>query len=287
MWSCQHPRIRVHREAGPLGSWRLALCTPAADLADVVEQIWFGEGEVSYERDRILPTGSSHLLINLGPAQILHAAEGPRRFEQIWFSGSQQAPLDTSAPFGQALLGVAFNPLGARAWLGIPAWRLSHQVNELDALIGVGARQLRERLLNEPNIGRRLLQVEAWLRQRRALQRAQPSAVQWAVQRLEASRGQLPIDDLARSLGYSRKYLARLFLDHVGLSAKALARLHRFNDALAMLRQVERVPWVELAARCGYYDQSHLIRDFHEFSGFAPGEFVRLARPDSVSVVIR
>lgn len=29
--------------------------------------------------------------------------------------------------------------------------------------------------------------------------------------------------------------------------------------------------WIDIAYRCGYYDQMHLIRDFKFFAGFTPG----------------
>ena len=72
-----------------------------------------------------------------------------------------------------------------------------------------------------------------------------------------------------------------------GLSPKAHARVQRFRAALALLGRSERVPWAELAVGCGYYDQSHLLRDFRAFSGCSPGEFVRHARPDADSIVVR
>ena len=31
--------------------------------------------------------------------------------------------------------------------------------------------------------------------------------------------------------------------------------------------------WSEIALRCGYFDQAHLIGDFVEFSGFTPTEY--------------
>jgi AraC-like DNA-binding protein len=52
-------------------------------------------------------------------------------------------------------------------------------------------------------------------------------------------------------------------------------------------RACKRVPWSALAARCGYFDQAHLSRDFHHFCGFAPGEFLRHARADATSIVLR
>jgi len=33
--------------------------------------------------------------------------------------------------------------------------------------------------------------------------------------------------------------------------------------------------WAQVALNHGYFDQSHLIRDFEAFSGFAPADYVR------------
>jgi AraC-like DNA-binding protein len=282
-------RIRRLRHDSPLGRWRLAVCTPPPDLADIVETSWLGEGSVRYQRDRILPGGGSQLLVNLGPPQYLvgQAASGGRRpFRDVWYAAPQQRPLDTEAPHGQRLLGIAFHPHGGRSWLGVDGGALADRVLGLDELLGDASLALRERLLGERDERVCFLLVEDWLRRRRQPRREAPAALRWALRRIADSRGQLAIEQLHREIGCSRPHLASLFQRHVGLGAKALARLHRFHDALALLRRHQRVPWVELAALCGYYDQSHLIRDFHAFSGMAPGEFVRLAQPDTRSVVL-
>ena len=115
---------RLHRfeHASPIGRWSVTVCTPDARLADVVATMWFGEGHVAYQRDRILPSGQSQLLINLGPPQQYRIEPGPpeRRvpFVDTWYSGLHQGPIDTEAPHGNSLLGVAFSARGAYPWLG-------------------------------------------------------------------------------------------------------------------------------------------------------------------------
>ena len=113
-------------------------------------------------------------------------------------------------------------------------------------------------------------------------------AVRWAVDRIAASGGRIPIEDLATQTGYTRKHLGNLFQQQVGVTPKSLARMHRFRGALALLDNGDgQVPWAELAEQCGYYDQSHLINEFRRFTGFRPSELARRDRPDSGSVVGR
>ena len=112
--------------------------------------------------------------------------------------------------------------------------------------------------------------------------------MRWAVDRLAATGGRIAIEELATQTGFSRKHLGNLFRAQVGLSPKALARVHRFRGALDLVtRSNGEVPWTRLAEQCGFYDQSHLINEFRRFTSFSPAELARRDRPDSGSVVLR
>jgi AraC-like DNA-binding protein len=130
--------------------------------------------------------------------------------------------------------------------------------------------------------------VERWLLARLKPRAIVHPAVRWAVNRLAATGGRVSIEDLAAESGFSRKHLGTLFQQQVGLSPKALARVHRFRGALTLLDRANgEVPWAALAEQCGFYDQSHLINEFRRFTGFSPVELARRDRPDSGSVVLR
>lgn len=95
-----------------------------------------------------------------------------------------------------------------------------------------------------------------------------------AVAALEGSGGALRVEALAAALGVSRQYLAAQFRDHVGLQPKLFARICRFRAArgaaLAKPAGQHGHDWAALAFDSGYFDQSHLIRDFHDFTGTSP-----------------
>ena len=285
-----HRPLHVHHQDDALGRWTVAWRAPPPSLAGIASLLWYGEGRVAYQRDRILPSGGSQLLINLGPTQYRIEPGPPERrvpFRDVWYSGLHQGPIDTEAPHGNALFGVAFDAAGARPWLGVDADALADRVLPLEDLIGREALLLRERLLETRALEARFALVEAWLLAR--LQpRFEPSPlVCWALQRIEASAGRLQVEMLAREAGVSRKHLAVLFRRQIGLGMKSLARLHRFRAATALLAGREQVPWAELAEACGYYDQSHLVREFRDFSGLTPGQFIRHAMADGSSLVLR
>lgn len=282
-------KVTTFKHESPLGQWEFSLCTPDPRLAALVASIWYGEGSVSYQRDRILPTGQSQLLINLGPTQYRIEAGPPERrvpFRDVWYSGLQQTPIDTEAPHGQALLGIAFHAHGAFPWLGRELAQVEERIVPLADLVGSGVLGLRERLLNTAAVADRFRLVQDWIIDRMSERTVVHPAVTWAVQKMVATEGRYPIANLATETGYSRKHLAELFHRQVGLSPKALARVLRFRGALNLLQGRRDVPWAELADQCGYYDQSHLTNEFRDFAGVTPGEFVRMQQPDSQSIVL-
>ena len=283
-------RLQTFTHESPIGRWSVSVWRTDPRLAEMVASMWFGEGKTAYQRDRILPSGQSQLLINLGPPQYRIEPGPPVRvpFLDVWYSGLHQGPIDTEAPHGNALLGVAFTARGTFPWLDARMDALSDRIIALADALGDGALRLRERLLNTVSLEARFQVVERWLLARLKPRSIVHPAVRWAVDRIAATHGRMPIQDLATQTGFTRKHLGTLFQQQVGVSPKALARIHRFRGAMALLNRADgQVPWAELAEACGYYDQSHLINEFRRFTGFSPVELARRDRPDSGSVVLR
>jgi AraC-like DNA-binding protein len=284
-------RLQTFTHQSPIGHWSVSVWQADPRLAGTVATMWFGAGKTAYQRDRILPSGQSQLLINLGPPQYRIEPGPPEKrvpFIDVWYSGLHQGPIDTEAPHGNALLGVAFPALGSFPWLGERMDSLSDRIIALADALGDGVLKLRERLLETASLEARFLLLERWLIARLRPRSIVHPAVRWAVDRIAASGGRVAIEDLATHTGFSRKHLGALFLQQVGLSPKALARVHRFRGALQLLDRADGVvPWAELAEACGFYDQSHLINEFRRFTGLSPTDLARRDRPDAQSVVLR
>jgi AraC-like DNA-binding protein len=92
-----------------------------------------------------------------------------------------------------------------------------------------------------------------------------------------------PVRWAAGELRMSPRHLRRVVVDAVGRTPLDLYRNWRFLRALALADAVARPSWAQLAARCGYADQSHLVRDFHELTGETPDRLAAERRRESDS----
>ncbi len=88
--------------------------------------------------------------------------------------------------------------------------------------------------------------------------------------------GNIGMKEISREIFYSEKHMRRLFMQHIGASPKAFARIARVNYALRLLT-TQGVRSADVAAETGYYDQSHFIRDFRQVCGVSPQEYLRNA----------
>jgi len=69
------------------------------------------------------------------------------------------------------------------------------------------------------------------------------------------------------------RWLERAFARHVGYGPKMLARVVRFQHAVALLDAGPPLSWSALAYEAGFADQAHLVREFRALAGLTPGDF--------------
>ena len=99
-------------------------------------------------------------------------------------------------------------------------------------------------------------------------------SVREALRLITTTNGRMPVSQMAASIGVSERTLRRDVTAAVGLSPKVLARILRFQNAVACLRTLEAVDLCHLALECGYADQAHMGREFQQLSGLTPTTFM-------------
>jgi transcriptional regulator GlxA family with amidase domain len=172
-------------------------------------------------------------------------------------------------------MGVHFKPEGAFPFLGLAANELADFHINLRDIWGEAASEVHERLSSEPSSARRFRILEEALisHQFRALEHH--PAVALALNRVRDAHSRSFVRTLVREAGISQRRFIDVFNFQVGIKPKLFTRIERFQRVLHVVHRSRVLEWGQLALEHGYYDQSHLIRDFLAFSGFSPADYLR------------
>ena len=172
---------------------------------------------------------------------------------------------------------VLFHPLGFYRFFGIPVSPLAGRGIEGHGLLGPQVSSLYEQLGNTPAFGTRVQILDRFFL--RCLDRCSPIHPHGqALRSLMSSGRAVDVADASRQVGISPRQLERRSLDFAGVAPKTIIRISRFQRALNLRKR--GLSWVQVANEANYYDQTHMIRDFHDLAGDTPSKVVQQIKSD-------
>lgn len=172
---------------------------------------------------------------------------------------------------------VELTPFGALRLLG-PIAEVARRTVPLDAILGRTGRDLEDRLANADTWTERFDALEDALLRRSAATPAVRPELPVALERLAETGGRLPIQELAREVGWSRRHLSGTFDRAFGLSPKRMAQLVRLEQVTARLDGGDDLATV--AAETGFADQAHLSNEVRGFTGLTPTQLRERRLPE-------
>ena len=178
--------------------------------------------------------------------------------------------VDTACP--PAYIEMCLAPLGAYTLFGPVVAEVGESIVGLDDLVGADARRLGERIQSAPTWVERARLLDAFLLDRCARGPEPSSEVNKAWDLLVQSGGTSTIGEIAREVGWSHKHLITKFRQQVGVAPRLAARLLRLSRVWRLIDSGQS--WARIAAESGYADQSHLVREFRQFTGTTPSALI-------------
>jgi AraC-like DNA-binding protein len=255
---------------------------PGPVLSEFVDYFWLFDGGQTPRKERIVPSGTNELVINLRDDEIRidngEQSKQHKRFSGAVLSGTYSSMFVIDAIQHESMLGVHFKSGGAFPFLGARASELTNAHADLVDLWGRSALELRERLCAVSTPRQRFQIMEEVLTGRLGCSRKGHLAVAIALNAFGPYGTRASVRYVARDVGLCQRRFRNVFAAQVGLTPKVFCRILRFHRVRALADQIEKPDWAQIASTCGYFDQSHLINDFQEFSGFSPAEYLRRLR---------
>jgi AraC-like DNA-binding protein len=95
-----------------------------------------------------------------------------------------------------------------------------------------------------------------------------------AIEKIKKDNSETTLTKIQSSLNLSERSLERIFNSNVGVSPKLFFRINRFQATLNCIRKNSFSHLTKVAYEYSYADQSHFIREFKEFAGINPKQYL-------------
>lgn len=254
--------------------------TPSLHLRPFIEKIWTLESDASdtYPMEHLItPNGAEAIIITYQKvAQKFILNNQLTVLPEVYILMQLHSPWKVITEGCSGIVGVFFRAGSLYTVLKSNATDIIGQVIELQAFLGSKpVRLLREQLVDCLPEERIALAERFFSRYFYNLSHHQ-NTIRSAVQLIRQYNGMISIEKIAANLGISRQAIARQFAEKVGVSPKRYSRLIHFNTVQKFLQAYPQASWLDVTYRFEYFDQSHLIKDFYNFTGTSPKGYTAL-----------
>jgi AraC-like DNA-binding protein len=246
---------------------------PSEKLANFVRYFWILESDQPY---------THYSMADVCPELLFHYKG---RFNEISDNGHSEKSF-TAGIHGQTsftrkfqidcgfgIVAVYFYPYAIPLLFGVSATELTNQMADLNGLTKAVGTALEEDIAAATGSIQRIAIIEKFLERRLPSSTCkEQSPVFHSIQAILKNKGQMTVKQLAGHFFLSERQFERQFQHFAGFNPKLFSRIVRFQSAIAQYGNTQK-SLTEIALESGYYDQSHFIHDFKEFSAHHPKHY--------------
>jgi AraC-like DNA-binding protein len=231
--------------------------------------------------DTVFPSGDMEMIFNLGEGS-WSTPDKPNPPIELW--GQITKPLAIRSSGSQTMFGIKFFPHSAAYFLDDAIGGFNDQVSDLGDVLGKPVKQLHMRLLATSDTMERITLVESFLlhrltqREKKSFRIDKVGHILKTMDRDPAESAESRINAIATRHGITSRYLNKLIYQHTGLTPISLNKIRRFQFSLRLIAKNDQ-PLTAIAYDCGYFDQSHFIKEFKSFTGLTPSAYLKNISP--------
>jgi len=244
---------------------------PGEVLKEYVKCYYIYESDIA--EDKAFATGCAEIMFNLANGK-WETAVGDTfvTTPPIEFWGQVVRPLTFRSLGSNVMLGIRFYAHTACLFLNDNVSLFNNRVTDFAAVAGKSVSELHVKLLEATSIKGRIQLIERFLlakllRQEKKFDKL--AMIKNILTELKQEDFFDNIENVASRYGITSRYLQKLFLQYTGLTPKLYSKINRFQKSLVLVNK-KNTSLTDIAYECGYFDQSHFIRDFKWFTGFIP-----------------
>ncbi len=260
---------------------------PSSKFRDVISCFWtmgYEPNASLLDRDIVLPDGCVDLLINAGPffGRIDHHTKREFEVKEYALIGQRRHSIGVTPSVETDFFAIRFTPFGVQSLLPIESSEITGDMLEECAILKRLIDPIRMILEKKVSIEEKINLIEHFIDSQTLTNFSVKPIVAHATREIIKRQGDFNVKSFCSRNDIHKSTLEKNFLAQVGLRPKEFAAIVRFNNTHSKLKSGQFESLTQLGLNCGYYDQSHMIKDFKRFSNNSPNKFLKakLLLPD-------
>jgi AraC-like DNA-binding protein len=251
---------------------------PNSDLESLISCYWTLEipAESDAQRQRIIPDGAIEMAFILGDDIKRYTSEDEFIIQPRAMVLGQTIEPFYIEPTGYVnTFAIRFYPYGFANFVTMPLKDLVNKETPIELLFGEKtANELEQNIIEATNSSERIEIIENFLLNKLNEKTTINNIVKITIDALLATKGSASISTILKEDLSKRRQLERNFIKQIGVSPKQLGKVIRLQTALKLLLNKKKENLTDIAYESEYFDQAHFIKDFKEFTGINPKEFL-------------
>jgi len=261
------------------------LARPSSPLQFFVKQYWAMENcfSAGVHLERIIPTGLPVLYFYLSDKPVLIQANSQDHLKHhAYLCGQYNQFFDLQVTGNMHLFAVVFQPYALSMIFGIPSTELVNDQISLQEIYPQLGHELSSKIGDAISFAERVDIIETFIFKQL---KKKPEHTHMA--RLRSSINIISQENyfnsaqLAANACLSRKQFERVFRQFIGLPPHKFIRVLRLQKSLLQKQLFPGANLTRVAIEAGYFDQSHMIREFKNLTGMTPKKYFSVCIPHS------
>lgn len=251
---------------------------PHPHLGSLIKCYWTLEvpAQEDYQKQLIIPDGCLEMIFILGDDVKRYTSKSKFILQPCEMVLGQITKPFYIQPTGYVnTFAVRFYPYGFANFVSMPITELANKETPLALLFGKKqSLELTKKIKQTKDTKKRIKIIETFLLKKLQDKDTIDNIVKSTIDTMLLTKGSTSIRSILKNDLSKRRKIERSFLKKVGISPKKLGKVIRLQAVLKMLLNRRSENLTKVAYDNAYFDQAHFTKDFKEFTGTTPKEFL-------------
>ncbi len=238
--------------------------TPQASLQSYLDCYWSyvtDTATILSHKKKIIPDGCIDVIFDLNYPTTLNS----------FVVGAMTKPIVNT---GTNFVGVRFKPGMAYPFIKIPVYKLTDLFVDYSEFVGQEANHLSSQLVDLNSTEHQIALLNNIFTKKLSALNVVETQMSRALNLIQNTGGGISVKQISCEVGWSRQHFTRKCLSYTGLTPKFLNQVIRIKKVIKHYKTEKFYSWSQLSVDGGYYDQSHMIKEFKKITGLTPIEFL-------------